>query len=66
MITIMEIVNHLFIKRKDQSWAEMNVGLPTPKGTIIPVLKATSDGTFYLFSNKGVYQSVDGVQIGHH
>lgn len=38
----------------------MNAGLPTPKGTIIPVLKATSDGTFYLFSNKGVYKSVDG------
>ena len=31
----------------------MNAGLPTPKGTIIPVLKATNDGTFYLFSNKG-------------
>ncbi|WP_131100320.1 glycosyl hydrolase [Bacillus sp. SYJ] len=50
----------IYKKEKDQPWAEMNAGLPTPKGTIIPVLKATSDGTFYLFSNKGVYQSVDG------
>ena len=56
----MEIVNHIFIRKKRSALDRNECRFTNPKGTIIPVLKATSDGTFYLFSNKGVYKSVDG------
>ncbi|MDC2865100.1 WD40/YVTN/BNR-like repeat-containing protein [Bacillus sp. BP-3] len=50
----------IYKKEKNQLWTKINSGLPIPKGTLIPVLKATNDGKFYLFSNKGVFQSLDG------
>ncbi|MFD6442818.1 WD40/YVTN/BNR-like repeat-containing protein, partial [Peribacillus sp. NPDC060186] len=48
----------IYRKEKDQPWTKITTGLPVPKGTLIPVLKAAQEGNFYLFSNKGVFRSV--------
>lgn len=50
----------IYRKEKNQPWTRITTGLPVAKGTLIPVLKATVENDFYLFSNKGVFQSIDG------
>nr|WP_280166725.1 hypothetical protein [Priestia aryabhattai]MDH3130008.1 hypothetical protein [Priestia aryabhattai] len=50
----------IYRKEKNQPWTRITMGLPVAKGTLIPVLKATVENDFYLFSNKGVFQSMDG------
>ncbi len=51
--------SYIYRKEKNSKWQEVTSGLPTSKGTIIPVLKAGKGGEFYLFSNKGVFYSSD-------
>ncbi|TRZ39222.1 glycosyl hydrolase (plasmid) [Niallia circulans] len=50
----------IYRKEKNQPWKISTTGLPDSKGTLIPVMKVSKEGDFYLFSNKGVFISVDG------